>query len=602
MIDTIRALPDSPGVYQYFDAHGKLLYVGKAKSLKNRVKSYWRFTPDLHPSPGLGARIAKMLHEASRIEYLLTPTEEDALILENSLIKQLKPRYNILLRDDKTYPYIYINLSEDFPRFELTRKIVHGSRIKYYGPFPSGARTLLNALYEIYPLVQKKSGLNGGKACLFHQIGKCAAPCEGKISAQEYHSIINNAIEAINKRSILIDKLKERMILLASQERFEEAAKVRDQIEVIENLKIISDIDLANNENIDILAIKTSNEKGVVVRMFLRGGRITSSAHIFFRRTELFEPEEAYRQALLDHYTHMMPLPPQIILTADPIKDKSLEATISKRIEKKVKIKHPLKGAKKRLIELALANAEELLRQEKKTDIPIEHEVSSLLELPIDPYRVEIFDNSHLMGSAPVGAMIVWDEGGWDKKSYRHYALKAKDEYAQMKEMLGRRIRDFDSAPPPDLWLIDGGETLRQLALTLLGEAGVNLDVVSLAKEKLDTKAHRAKGAAKDILYCDKGVIKLDPADKRLQWLQKLRDEAHRFAIAYHQKKKRQNDTRISLLEQKGIGPATVKKLLDYFGTFEAIDNASKEDLEYVAGEKIALLLTKNTNIAKNSY
>ncbi len=593
MIEKIRSLPDKPGVYQYFDANGHLLYIGKAKSLKARVKSYWRFTPDFHPNPTLGARITKMLGEASEIEYLLTPTEEDALILENSLIKQLKPKYNILLRDDKTYPYIYIDLSQDFPRFELTRKVVKGKKIRYFGPFPSGGRTLLDSLYEVFPLVQKRSGLTGGKACLFHQIGKCPAPCEGKISPEGYHATISAATEAIQKRSILIEKLRERMVSLSEQERFEEAAKTRDSIDTIEHLKLLSNIDMANNDNIDIFAIKTGDKRGVVVKMFLRNGRITSSSHTYFRRTELYDADEAYRQALLDHYAHTIPLPPQTILLADAVEVAGLETTIKGRLGKKVDILHPKKGAKRRLTDLSIANADELLRSEPSTS-SIEEEVAKLFDLSEVPYRVEVFDNSHMMGSATVGGMVVWDEGGWDKKSYRHYILNAKDEYGQMKEMLSRRIKDFGTASPPDLWLLDGGETLRRLALSLLLEQGINLEVVAIAKEKLDAKAHRAKGAARDLLYGNKEIIELKPSDKRLQWCQRLRDEAHRFAITFHQKKKREEDIRISLLKGKGIGPTTIKKLLDFYGTFEAIEKADQKNLAQIAGSKTASILAKN--------
>ena len=215
----VQNLPLVAGVYQYFDTKGKLLYVGKAKNLKNRVKSYWRFTPSFVPNPTQSARIIKMLGEAHRLEYIVVETEEDALILENSLIKQLKPKYNILLRDDKTYPYIYIDESSDYPRFEITRKVIKGKDISYYGPFPTGGRALLDALYEVYPLVQKKSCLREGKACLFYQINKCLAPCEGKVSPEVYGEIITQAKTSIVKRKHLIKTLEEKMTALARHDR-----------------------------------------------------------------------------------------------------------------------------------------------------------------------------------------------------------------------------------------------------------------------------------------------------------------------------------------------------------------------------------------------
>ena len=593
MLETLRNLPESPGVYQYFDARGRLLYVGKAKNLRHRVKSYWRFTPELRPNPTLGPRILKMLHEAVRLEYLLAPTEADALILENSLIKQLKPLYNILLRDDKTYPYIYIDRSEDFPRFELTRKVIRGKKIQYWGPFPSGGRALLESLYDLFPLVQKKSGLHGGKACLFHQIGKCLAPCEGKVTREAYHALVEEAAAMIHRRGGLITRLQERMMALAEAERFEEAARLRDRIEQIEGLRIHSDIDLATADDLDIFAIVPGSDRGVVVRMFLRHGRIISASHSFFGHADLYDPALAYRQALLDFYTEERPMPPASILLADAIGDtEDLEQTLSHRMGRRIRLQTPQRGAKKRLIELARTNALELLRRQP-AQTPIEERTAALLGLAETPWRVEVFDNSHMMGEATVGAMVVWERGQWGKEHYRRYTLSARDEYAQMREMLTRRIARFDEAPPPDLWLLDGGETLRQLAVTLLDEAGVNLEVVAIAKEKLDAKAHRAKGAARDILYTDHGPLTLDPADARLQWCQRLRDEAHRYAVAFHRNRKRRDDTRVALLQHKGIGPATVKKLLDFFGTFEAIDRASREELADVIGKKMADKLRK---------
>ncbi len=594
MLQTIKKLPETYGVYQYFSPDGKLLYVGKAKNLKSRVKSYWRFTPTLHPNPALGGRIIKMLNETSSLEYLIVESEEDALILENSLIKQLRPKYNILLRDDKTYPYIYINEAQDFPRFELTRKVIKGKKIRYYGPFPIGGKALLDALYEIYPLVQKRSGLEGGQACLFHQIGKCLAPCEQKVSSKEYHKIIAQAKQAIVERGILVNRLSDRMQKLALQERYEAAAKTRDQIDTIKALKIRSGIDLAKHDNIDIFAISIGKDQGVIVRMFMREGRIISSSHTFFRQTEIFDADEAYRQILLDFYDAAIPSIPKDILVAeafDSIED--VTQTLRKKLGKSIQIKYPQRGEKRTLINLALRNADELLRQKKKETVEIEIALQELCRLERVPYRVETFDNSHMMGVATVGAMVVWNEGEWEKASYRRYALTAKDEYGQMTEMLQRRISSFDKESPPDLWILDGGQANLNLAITLLAAIGVNLPVIAIAKEKLDSKAHRAKGASKDILYTKEEKLLLKPSDKRLQWVQRLRDESHRFAITYHQNLKRKEDTQLSLLQKKGIGKATIKKLIDYFGTFEKIAQASHEEIATVTNQKIAEILLK---------
>ena len=589
---TIQTLPNQAGVYQYFDENSKLLYIGKAKNLKNRLKSYWRFTPHFKANPTLNLRILRMLEQAVSIEYIVVETEADALILENSLIKQLNPKYNILLRDDKTYPYIYIDENEDFPRFELTRKVIKGKNILYYGPFPNGGKVLLDTLYEVFPLVQKKSCLREGKACLFHQIDKCLAPCEGKITKEQYYKIIEETKRAIAKRSILIEVLNEKMITLAMSERYEEAGKLRDNIKTIEALTINSNIDLANEEDMDIFAILNGSSRGVIVKLFMRQGKIISSSFSTFRGSELFDNNEAYKQALLEFYTQESPQIAKTVLVAQSFEDQEkLAELLSMRFSKKIKISHPKKGAKVKLIELALKNAHEILKNDHKKEEEIEPHIAKLFELDVTPYRVESFDNSHMMGVATVGAMVVWEEGRWLKKDYRRYALEAKDEYGQMKEMLTRRIESFNKAPAPNLWILDGGETLRKLAVTLLEEVNMSLNVIAIAKEKLDAKAHRAKGSAKDIIYTQESIFELQTTDKRLQWVQRQRDEAHRFAITYHQNKKRKEDTQNSLLQKKGIGTATVKKLLNYFGTFKAIEEATYFEISVASSEKIAKIL-----------
>ncbi len=599
--EALTNLPKEPGVYQYFDSSGRLLYVGKAKNLNNRVKSYWRLTPEISPKHPYTTRIGKMLQECRYLDYIVVSTEEDALILENSLIKQLKPKYNILLRDDKTYPYIFIDEQEDFPRFEITRKVVKAPKVKYYGPFPSGAKVLLESLYDFYPLVQKKSCIKGNKACLFYEIGKCLAPCEGKISKANYHNIVKDAKYALNNRKILIDKMSERMLALAASERFEEAAKLRDRIEVIKSLQMKSTIDIASGANYDIFAIVNGEKRGVVVKIFMRDGKIVSSTHHYFRNTQMYDSNSAYKQAIVDHYQRVISMDVKEILVAHSFEDqKSTEEFISSIIGKKVPIERPKAGNRAKLVDLAIKNAKELLKQNKENSSDtLLNEVKELFNLQLAPYRIEVFDNSHMMGQATVGAMVVWDDGKWDKSSYRRYELEAKDEYAQMKELLSRRIESFKKESPPDLWLIDGGATLLKLAQSILEKEHINLDVLAIAKEKLDSKTHRAKGAAHDIIYTQYGeMVRLKANDKRLIFLQKLRDEAHRFAISYHKKKKRKEDMDLEIYKHKGIGPQVVKKLLNYFGTFEAIENASYDEIAKITNKKIANIL-KSVNIVE---
>ncbi len=594
LLDTILQLPTTSGVYQYFDHKGRILYIGKAKNLKNRIRSYFRFQPEFKPNPTLSLRILTMLTQAISIEYIVVASEEDALILENSLIKQLAPKYNILLRDDKTYPYIYIDEAEDFPRFELTRKVIKGKNISYYGPFPSGGKALIDAIYEIYPLVQKKSCLKGKEACLFYQIKKCYAPCEGKITTQEYKKIIQEVKQAITKRKKLTSALEKRMFVLAEQERYEDAGKMRDMITTIEGLSLTTTTDLAEDTNLDIFAILNGDERGVVVKLFMRKGKIISSSFNYFRHTHIYDENEAYRQALLEFYSIDSPHTTQTILTAHSFEEsKNIAFSLSNRFGRKMSISTPQRGAKAKLITLALQNAHELLRKQTSHNYQ-EQYIADLFDLSKIPYRIESFDNSHLMGVATVGAMVVWDEEKWDKQSYRRYELHQPDEVGQMREMLTRRIADFKQTPIPDLWILDGGQANLNLAKKLLKEAKVNLDVIAIAKEKLDAKAHRAKGSAKDLVYCNNGLIQLQANDKRLHWIQRQRDESHRFAITYHQNKKRREDTQISLLNKKGIGKATVKKLIDYFGSFQAIDEASVDDISNIIGKRLSSIIKSN--------
>ncbi|MDX4038925.1 excinuclease ABC subunit UvrC [Aliarcobacter skirrowii] len=596
--EKLKQLPNEAGVYQYFDNQGHLLYIGKAKSLKNRVKSYFKFSPTLQASSDLSPRIYKMISETSSLEWIVVPNEHDALILENSLIKQLKPKYNVLLRDDKTYPYIFVNLNEDFPRLEITRKIEKGKNIKYFGPYSSGAKDMLDSIYEIVPLVQKKSCVKGKKACLFFQIGKCLAPCEDKISKEDYKKILYEALSYIYNKSKILTKLKEKMLFYSQNFRFEEALVLRDRIKTIEKSQIKTGIDLISNDDLDIFAIKSSNKKAVIVRMFIRDGKLASSNYDFMKSNDdvEFDIQEAYKRAIINYYSNDLPIIPKEILVANEIEElDSIEDFLYQKFSKKIKIVNPKIDKKATIVKIALNNCDELLRLESiKQQNSIYSEIKELFSLKNSPNIIESFDNSHLMGQARVGAMVVWNSQieSFDKKSYRHYNLESLDEYSQMRELLMRRVESFDKNSPPDLWLIDGGSTLLNLAFEIVSSIGVNLDIIAISKQKVDAKAYRAKGNAKDILHFieNKEIksINLLPSDKRLQFVQRLRDEAHRFAISFHKKQKRKEDKDISFLQIKGIGEAKIKKLLLYFGEFEKIKNATFDELKTVLNQSDA--------------
>ncbi|WP_297813322.1 excinuclease ABC subunit UvrC [uncultured Helicobacter sp.] len=598
LLETLKKIPNQSGVYHYFDSQGRLLYVGKAKNLKNRIKSYFRFTPILAPAPNLNARITKMVQQIAMIRYFIVENENDALILENSLIKQLKPKYNILLRDDKTYPYLCVNMQEDFPRIILTRKILKKSQgLRYFGPYSSGARDLLECLYQIFPLVQKESCKHGKKACLFYQIKRCLAPCEGHINTESYHSILQNALHCIENPKKIIPKLKEKMLLLAQNLRFEEAGVLRDRITKIQQLSTISSVDFARLEDLDVFALVCGEKQAVLVKLFMRKGKIISNATQVIRSEIGFDENEIYKQAVLNYYKNDLPLIPKQILIPFDLGETSreLENFLKQKFHKKILLHYPKSGEKKRLCELALQNGQEILRLQKNEEEQVLYDLQSLFNLENIPYRLEVFDTSHHRGKQCVGAMIVYENGTFIKESYRHYLLEGADEYSQMREMIKRRIADFAQESPPDLWVLDGGAGQINLAKDLLKSAGTNLEVIGIAKEKIDSKTHRAKGSAKDILR-DESLQEyhLISSDRRLQFIQKLRDEAHQFAINFHRKQKQKTMRQSKILEIKGVGKATQNKLLSYFGTFEAIHNATLDELSQVLPKTLAQTIFQN--------
>jgi len=595
--ETIAQLPQNSGIYQYFDKNGRLLYIGKAKNLANRVKSYWSFTPTLGANSRLSLRITKMIEQTHSLNYIVVKSEHDALILENSLIKQLSPKYNILLRDDKTYPYIYIDNAVAFPRFDITRKIIKSESVEYFGPFSVGARDILDALYDICKLVQKKSCLGSKKLCLYYQIEKCLGPCELPITQERYKEEVDLAISLIKNKKTLIAKLQEKMLFYAEELRFEEAGLLRDAIEKIGRSEMKSDIDFASEESYDIFVVARSHRRGVVVRIFMRHGKIVSSSHDFIGSDEEFDFNEVYSRAIVDFYGGEKPPIIAPILVAEEFEDRALIVSYLQRLfEKKADVSVPQRGKRKSLIELALLNAAELLKGDtKNSSLALLEEIQRLLRLEKKPQRVEVFDNSHMAGEATVGAMVVYEDGKFDKKSYRTYHLEAKDEYAQMRETLTRRVESFAKNSPPDLWILDGGATLLKLALDILSSSGVFLEVIAISKEKVDAKAHRAKGKANDIIYTKDEIFRLQNSDKRLQWIQNLRDEAHRAAITFHKKTKLKRDQESKLLELHGISQAKIKKLLSHFGTFEALKELPLEEIA-------TLLSLKDAQRVKNLY
>lgn len=566
LLNTINNISDKSGIYQYFDDGLNILYIGKAKNLKKRIKSYFTIKDNnVYPSSNLSPRISNMVAKIASIKTIIVDNEQDALILENSLIKSLKPRYNILLRDDKTYPYILINKNIDFPILEIVRKVNKGVGLIYFGPYSKGIRELIDSIYEVVPLVQKKSCLRGREPCLFYQINRCLAPCANLISKEEYNNHLSSAIVLLNNPNKIIDLLHKKMFFLSSNLRFEEANKIKIRIDKIKQISNDIVIDLAKLYNFDIFAIYSKDNKSVLMKMFMRDGKITLSDYdLISHNNNEVDLNYLYTQSLINYYKNNSIVKLDAILIPFDLENKD---EIVKLISNNIKIINPKAGDRKKLLQLAINNAKNILENNKELEFM--SNLQTLLKLENMPLKIEVFDTSHHQGSSCVGGMVVYENGNFIKDKYRKFILSSSDEYSQMEEMLKRRITHFSEDSPPDLWLIDGGIGQVNIALTLLEYSGINLDVIGIAKEKINNRAYRAKGGARDILRSKDLELRLDKTDKYLLFLQKLRDEVHRYAITFHRKKKHSN-----LIANK-YSPQQLKKLLNYFGSFENMDNAS---------------------------
>ena len=549
----LQNIPNEPGIYQYYDINLRLLYVGKAKNLAKRVRSY--FTKECLPNPKNSLRIRHMVAQIASIHTLVVANEHEALILENSFIKSQNPKYNILLRDDKTYPYITINLQDSYPRFSITRKIIKHKDTLYFGPYPKGAKEILQSLYELFPLVQQANCLKQKKPCLYYQIKKCLGVCSIKDlqTKRQYDDYIQQAISLMQNKNKMQKVLEEKMYDFATQELFEQAKICKDCIDILKEVEQFCSVDMKKLYNADVYSFVLHGKEGILLKLFVRDGKVVSTHHQFVRPNmplqdlenneaiKLMQEElacEIYTQALLKILKEGS-LCDDIILSN--ISAKSLQALKDSIPEIATKLFAPQKGEKLRLATLANTNALHILKN--RTNINMETQntlnaIQNLFELDNEITSIEVFDTSHHGGSFIVGGMVSYRDYDFYKPGYRHYNLEGRDEYSQMREMLMRRIQSFEENPPPSLWLIDGGIAQINLAVELLQSSGSYVSVLAIAKEKRDSKAYRAKGHAKDIIRSKDLEFRLKANDSRLQFLQKLRDEAHRFAITFHRNKK----------------------------------------------------------------
>ena len=593
--EQLKQLPRKPGVYLLRDSMGNILYVGKATSLHHRVRSYFG------SASRLSLKQQRMADNVYDIDFFVTGSEQEALILENNLIKRHHPHYNVLLKDDKTFPFLKISLNEDWPRVYFTRRVEDDGG-RYFGPFTSArsVRQTLKVLKEIIPFRSCSRPITGTdpRPCLDYYIHLCPAPCIGAISKREYKDVIRQVILFLEgKQEKVVRGLESKMGKAAESLDFEKAALLRDQLQaigrVIEGQKVAAKV---RGEQ-DVIAFASERDRAYVQVFFIRGSKLIGRESFIMQGTSSEEPERIMTGFIKQFYSSATHIPPLLLLQY-PVEDKTvIENWLKGKRGGKVSIQVPSRGNKKQLVEIVAENARQGLEQLKiksfSEGLPSAltealAEIQKELHLPGLPLRVECYDISNIQGRAAVGSMVVFEKGKPKPAHYRRFRIKTvsgADDYAMLQEVLRRRfkrfsLRDSDTTPQdswavqPDLVLIDGGKGQLSSALEAMKETGAEaIPVAGLAKEN------------EEIFIPGRSEsIRLPGSSPGLQMLQRLRDEAHRFAIGYHRKVRRK-DAFTSLLDSvPGIGPWRKRALLRQFGSIQAIRGASAEELAAVKG------------------
>ena len=587
-------LPALPGVYLYKDEHETVIYVGKAKSLRSRVRSY--FNEDRLADSKTGTLIS----EARDVEYILVDNEKEALALENNLIKQWKPRFNILLRDDKTYPYIKLT-NEKFPRVYVTRRLLKDGA-SYYGPYFPGnlAHRLVHFIHRHFkvPSCKVDFGRKHSHPCLQYHIHRCLGPCvEGLTTPEQYADAVRDVRMFLEGRlKDLADQLRARMEIAAEETRYEEAAGWRDLMVTVEEMDQKQKIAAAEGENTDIFAYYAETPLLSVNLFHLRGGKIVDRREFFWEDQLDFDPAEFFSSLLKQIYLDQQYIPGRIHVPVDFEDREVLEEFLSERRGRKVEIHTPQRGQKKALLALVETNAKHSFYQRfrvlKPSSKAIQDAVQDALNLPDPPRRIECFDISHIQGTDKVASMVVWEDGRMKKSDYRKFIIRTvvgNDDFASMSEVVTRRYSRLkeENKPMPGLILIDGGLGQLHAAADALEDIGIiNQPLASIAKRE-------------EIIYVygqEDEPVKLDRFSPVLHLVQTVRDEAHRFAVTFH--RTRRNAARLTseLHDIEGVGPKTVEKLLREFGSAERVRAASDEDLIELVGPAAARKIRERVN------
>lgn len=586
--EELKKLPKKPGVYIMHDEDDNIIYVGKAVILRNRVRSYFR------ESTKKTEKIAQMVSKIDWFEYVVTDSELEALVLENNLIKEHQPKYNTMLKDDKTYPYIKVTLQETYPRILVTRQ-VKKDNARYFGPYTSAASVretvdLLRKLYKIRTCRNLKEG-----SCLYYHIGQCDAPCEKKISGEEYGENVKKALQFLNgDYKPLLSALKDQMLEASENMEFEKAAELRDRLQAVQQIAQKQKItDLAGDDK-DIIALASDEQSVIVQVFFVREGKILGREHFYMKHTEDEKAEDILKSFIMQYYANSPQIPKELIVSSAVTDQELLEDWLRDLKKSKVAITTPVKGKKEKLVELAEKNAKIVLQQDiekiknaKRKKESALHELETLLKLdPID--RIEAYDISNISGFNAVGSMVVFEDGNRKKNDYRKFKIRSvegPDDYASMREVLTRRFshglkereegKEGGFVKFPDLIMMDGGKGQVNIATSVLEELGLDIPVCGMVKDD----RHRTRG-----LYFQNEEIAIDTRGEGFKLITRIQDEAHRFAITFHRSLRGKEQVHSVLDDIPQVGKKRRLELMRYFQGIEELKEADQETLMKVPG------------------
>ncbi len=588
----LKKFPATPGVYLMKGPQGEVLYVGKAKHLRNRLRSYFSATGDGR------AHIRFLMNRVAAVDTLVTDTEKEALILENTLIKEHRPRYNINLRDDKTYVSLRIDLREEFPALQLVRRVKKDGA-RYFGPYSSGSavRETLKLIYRIFPLRHQplENCRRRDRPCLYHQIGQCSAPCHDLIGPEAYRALVDGAVALLSGREKeVLGLLRQRMSEAAERFDYELAARLRNQIRAIEQTVEQQKVADAGGGDQDVIGLHRQEGEVEMAILFVREGKVIGrrSYSLEWRLDE----DELLSSFLREFYRREVVIPDRLLLPLAIEDAATLEDWLSERRGRRVQLLVPRRGGARQLVEMAHRNAEEVYREKgsrREARQQLLRDVAERLHLQRLPRRIECFDVSNVQGAHSVASMAVLSDGEPDKAAYRHYRIRTvagADDYASLYEVLKRRLqKGLEEQELPDMILIDGGKGQLAVLSAVLDELSLTrrVDAVGMAKSRVLSQV-RGKTVERSeerfFLPGRKNPVLLRQGAAALFLLERLRDEAHRFAITHHRKLRRKATLHSTLEEIPGIGPERRKILLRHFGSLKQVRQATPEQLEAVPG------------------